>query len=420
MRLLLLSQFFPPEEPTVRAYDLSLELVARGHQVTVLTGFPNYPKGKIYPGYKQRVWQRENWRGVEVIRLPLYPDHSTSVARRALNFLSFAASATALGPLLCGPVDVLWVYSPPPTVGIPATAIGTLRRVPMVYEIADMWPESIVSTGLVTPGLVTRMIGACARFIYRRAAAISVISPGFKRNLVAKGVPAAKIHVLPNWADDSINRPKPRDAAFGAEFGLAGFKNIVYAGNMGPAQDLETLLRAAAQLRDDSRIRIVLVGDGLSEPALKSEAERLQLTNVRFVGRQPAARMPDLYAWADGLLVQLRNDPLFGITVPSKCVAYLACGRPIVAALAGDGADLIREANAGVVCPPGDPGALAAAIRQLLSSSSEQRDALGANGRKAFLAQFTPKVLVDRYEELFAALAGAPLSQDGSQKRMAA
>jgi colanic acid biosynthesis glycosyl transferase WcaI len=411
MRILLLSQFFPPEEPAGRAYDLAVELTARGHEVTVLTAFPNYPKGKIYPGYKQRLWQRERYNGINVIRLPIFPDHSQSILRRGLNFISFSAMATLLGPLLCGKADVLWVYSPPPTLGIPASLMSLLRRMPFVYEIQDLWPETIVSTGLVKEGLITRLINGFTKLIYRRAAAVSVISPGFRRNLLEKGVPAEKVHVLPNWADDTIYRPTRRNSKFGEEFGFTGFKNIIYAGNMGPAQNLDVLLQAATLLRDDPHIRITLIGEGICRQELRAEAERLQLTNVRFIGRRPAAQMPDFYAWADGLLVQLRDDPLFEITLPSKSLAYMACGRPIVSALAGDGADLIRDADAGIVCRPGDPVALAAAIRQLLSLSSEQREQLGANGLHAFQTHYTRKILVNRYEELFAKLTGLSLTR---------
>ncbi|MCL0086443.1 glycosyltransferase family 4 protein [Thermodesulfovibrionales bacterium] len=197
MRILILSQWYPPE-PTTLKQAMADDLVKRGHQVLSITGFPNYPSGKVYPGYRQRLWQREEIDGVPVLRLPLYPDRSRSGVRRALNFLSFATSASLLGPALCGSVDVMWVYHPPLTVGLPAWWIGLLLRVPFVYEIQDMWPETLVATGMVRSKTMLAMLGRLARFIYARAAAITVISPGFKRNLIAKGVPADKIHVIPN------------------------------------------------------------------------------------------------------------------------------------------------------------------------------------------------------------------------------
>jgi glycosyltransferase involved in cell wall biosynthesis len=289
--------------------------------------------------------------------------------------------------------------------GIPTRWISLLRRAPFVCEIADMWPEAATSTGMVQSGMVTRLLGQAARWMYRRAAAISVVSPGFKRNLIEKGVPDHKIHVIPNWADEALYRPVGRDPQLGAEFGLAGHRNIIYAGNMGPAQGLETLIQAANLLRDDLKTRFTLIGDGISLPELKAEAERLQLPNLRFIARQPASRMPDIYAWADGLLVQLRDDPLFRITLPSKCLAYLGCGRPIIAALAGDGADLIRKTQAGLVCAPGSATVLGNTIRGFFSLTEERRQAFGKHGRKAFLAQFTRKILADRYDDLFHQLA---------------
>ncbi|MBV9122198.1 MAG: glycosyltransferase family 4 protein [Planctomycetes bacterium] len=407
MRILFLTQFYPPE-PVGRQHHLATELVARGHSVTVITGFPNYPQGRIYPGYRQALRQVERLDGIKIVRLPLYPDHSRSVLRRSLHYLSFAVSAAFLGPLLSGPADVMWVYSPPLTVGVSACCLGWWRHVPFVYEIQDIWPDTVLASGMVTKGLGTRCLGGLGSFVYRQSAAITVISPGFKRNLISKGVRAEKVHVIPNWADGTIYRPQVRDPDLGEAFGLTGRLNIMFAGNMGPAQGLETVLQAAALLREDASIQLVLIGDGISLPALKAEAERMRLPNVRFIGRQPAARMPQFYAWADALLVHLRDDPLFHITIPSKTLAYLGCGRPILCAVGGDGADVVREASAGVVCPPGNADALAQAIRQFCRLSVEQREALGACGRSAFLNHYSRSRLIDQYEDLFQRVARQP------------
>ena len=189
MKTLLLSQLYHPE-PEIKVHLLGKGLVARGHHVTAITGFPNYPLGRIYPGYRQHWWHWENKDGVYVLRLPLYPDHSRSSIKRSLNYLSFAVSASLLGPILCGDADVMWVYHPPLTVGIPAWWIGLLRRMPFIFEIQDMWPDTLPVSGMVSNELVLSWLGRLANFIYRRSAAVTVISPGFKRNLVNKGVPA--------------------------------------------------------------------------------------------------------------------------------------------------------------------------------------------------------------------------------------
>jgi len=348
-----------------------------------------------------RQWEQRD--GVRVLRLPLYPDHSHFRARRAANYVSFATSASLLGPILCGPADVMWVYHPPLTVGIPAWWIGRLRRVPFVYEVQDLWPEGVIASGMMSEGLAVRLLRWLERFVYNRAAAITVISPGFKRNLMAKGVPDEKVHVIPNWADDEIYRPVPRDRELGERYGLSGHFNVVFAGNMGPAQALHVVLQAAVGLQDMPEIRFVLVGDGIELPQLRRKAEQLGLGNVRFIEWQPATAMPRFFAWADALLVQLRQG--YQATIPSKTLAYLACGRPILCAVPGDGAEVVRQAGAGVICPPEDPQALAEAVCTLHAMSPAEREALGQAGRQAFLANYTRGVLVDRYEALFEEIA---------------
>ncbi len=404
MRILVLSQWYDPE-PNFKGHILGNDLQARGHHVTAITGFPNYPGGKVYTGYRIR-WRRwEERDGVRVLRVPLYPSHDSSGVRRAVNYLSFAASASLFGPALCGPADVMWVYHPPLTVGIPASWIGLLRRIPFVYEIQDMWPETVMASGFMSNGLAIRWLDKLAHFVYRQAAAISVISPGFKRNLVSKGVPAQKIHVIPNWADEEIYRPVARDSALGERFELCGHFNVMFAGNMGPAQALHHVLEAATLLKDLPDVQFVLIGDGIDLPHLQAQAQRCGLDNVRFIPRQPATAMPGFFAWGDALLVQLRNDPLYHMTIPSKTLAYMACGRPILCAVPGDGADVVRQAGAGLICPLEDPAALAQAVRDLHAMPADQREAMGQAGRQAFLANYTRAVLVDHYEALFQEIA---------------
>lgn len=389
----------------MRIHPLARGLLAKGHQVTSITGLPNYPHGRLYPGYKQRLWQWEERDGVRVLRLPLYPDHSQAAVKRSLNYLSFAASASVLGPALCGRADALWVYHPPLTVGLPAWWMSRLRRVPFVYEIQDMWPETLQATGMVADGRTLRLFDRLARFVYRQAAAITVISPGFKRNLVEKGVPAEKIHVLPNWADEETYRPLPPDPRLAEAYGLTGHFNVIYGGNLGAAQALGNILQAAGHLRDLPHVQFVLIGDGVEEARLREQASVMGLDNVRFVGRQPGEQMPHFFALADVLLIHLRRDPLFEITIPSKTVAYLACGRPIVAAVTGDAAEVVQQAAAGLVCPPEDPAALAAAVRHLATMPVATREAMGQSGRCFFLAHFTRQVLLERVEQLLIEVA---------------
>ncbi|MDB4948262.1 MAG: glycosyltransferase [Gemmatimonadetes bacterium] len=403
LRILLLSQYYDPEP--FKGDALGGGLVRRGHRVTAVTGFPNYPLGRTYEGYRQRPWQWERRRGVRVLRLPMYPDHTRSAVRRALTYGTFAASASTLGPALCGPQDVMWVYHPPLTVAGPALAISRLRRVPFVLEIQDLWPETLAATGMVGSPRLLGAVGRAAMALYRRASALVVISEGFKRNLAAKGVPADKVHVIPNWADEEVYRPVAPDPALARRWGLEGRFNVMFGGNLGPAQGLGTVLDAADRLRGLPDVQLVLVGEGVDREGLERSAAERGLTNVRFLPRQPPEAMPALYALADALLLHLRRDPLFEITIPSKTLAYLACGRPVLCAVPGDAAEAVLGAGAGVACPSEDPAALAEAVRTLHAMPSLRREAMGAAGRAAYLALYSQEGAIGRYEALLARVA---------------
>jgi glycosyltransferase involved in cell wall biosynthesis len=404
MRIHFLSQWYAPE-PDAKKHILARELAARGHEVTVITGYPNYPEGVLYPGYRIRWRQWEHIDGVKVLRVPLYPDHSRSALRRIANYSSFACSAALLAPALVGPADVMWVYHPPLTVGIPAILISALRHIPFVYEVQDMWPETLAATGMISSERAIRAMRQLASFVYRKATVLSVISPGFKQNLIGKGVPEQKIQVIPNWADEDIYRPVARNTHFAEKYGMSGKFNVLFAGNLGAAQALDNVLNAAILLRDLEDLQFVFVGEGIEKEKLCRRSQEMNLTNVRFVERHPARVMPDFYANADVLLVHLKNDPLFEITIPSKITAYLACGRPILAALRGDAAHVVNSAGAGLICETDDPKALAQTVRQFYSMAPEVRDAMGVAGRRAYLAQYTRAKLVDKYEQLFAQIA---------------
>ena len=397
MRVAILSQYYPPE-PIPKPHELARGLAERGHEVVVITGFPNYPAGKLYPDTRLRLWRWETLDGIRILRLPLYPDHSRSVVRRALNYGSFAVAAGLLGSVLSGPVEVMFAEHPPLTIGLAAWVIGRLRQTPFVYSVNDLWPESVEATGMVRNRRLLNWMRYLERFVYRRAAAIAVISPGFKQNLLAKGVPPEKIAVIPHWADESLYRPVPPDPVLARDLGMAGRFNIVFAGQLGLAQGLDVVLEAAEELSDLDDIQFVLVGDGTDADRLRRSAGQRGLKNVRFLERQPAERMPHIYAVSDVLLVHLRDEPLFRITIPSKTVAYMACGRPVLMAVEGDAADLIRTTGAGVTCRAGDAKDLAETVRRLRAMPRTALDVMGQAGRSAFLAQFSRSVLLDRYE----------------------
>lgn len=404
MRIVILTQYFPPE-PIPKPCELARGLAARGHHVQVITGIPNYPLGVFYPGTRVRLWQREVVDGITVLRLPLFPDHSCSAVRRVLNYGSFAIAAGLLGSMLTDPPDAMFAEHPPLTIGLAAWVLGRVHRAPFLYAVNDLWPESVEATGMLRSRHLLDWIGRLERFVYRRAAAISVISPGVKANLVGKGVPPGKVHVIPHWADESLYRPVRSDPDLAEKLGMAGRFNIVFAGQLGLAQGLDVVLDAAEELSDLDDVQFVLVGDGTDAARLRRVAGERGLGNVRFLGRQPAEWMPCIFAVADVLLVHLRDSPLFRITIPSKTIAYMACGRPVLMAVEGDAADMIRATRAGVTCRAGNAKDLTGAVRRLHAMSRAAREDMGRAGRAAFLASYSRGVLLDRYEAILAEMA---------------
>lgn len=396
MRVLIVSQWYAPE-PAVRVTELAEALVAAGHKVTVVTGFPNYPTGRVYPGYRIRRWQRERRNGVDVLRLPLYPDQSRSVFRRAANYLSFAASAMGLAPCLVGRADVVWGYTM--VVGPAALWLSWTRNAPLLLDIPDLWPDTVTSTGMVADGPWIRMLGAACTYVYRQADALTVTNSGFTRVLVDRGVASRRIEVIPDWVDGDTFCPVARDEILAGQYGMGGRFNVVFAGTMGMAQRLEVVVDAAALLAVDGDVQFVLIGDGSCFGALRAYAQRLGVRNVLFLGRQPQERMASFFALADALLVHLRDDPLFSITIPSKTQAYLACGRPVIMAVRGDGARLVEEGRCGIACPPEDPRALAHAVRRLRGLSGTERRAMGEAGRRLYMERFSKPVLLGRMVE---------------------
>lgn len=402
MRILIVTFFYHPEPNDVKAHILAKNLVKLGHDVTVITTFPNYPDGKIYAGYKQKWRQWEEKDNVSILRVPLYPDHSRSGLKRALSYSSFMFNAAFLGMLLTSKCDVIWAYNPPLTTIVSGFWLSLVKRSPYVIEIQDMWPETLASTGMFSNKTGLKIIGRIAKFLYRFSSGITVISNGFKDNLVAKGVPSEKVHVLPNWtANEDIYIPQSKDLSLSEQYGLSNKFNVIIAGNLGPAQSLETVIDAAELLRDLPNLQIVFIGDGLELPKLKDSVNQKQLNNVLFIPRQPSTKIPEFLAWADVLLVHLKDDPLFHMTIPSRTMSYMACGRPIICALAGDGADIIRDAEAGLICTPENAVEVAEAIEKMYNMPVDEREQLGLNARSAYEAKYHSAVQVSKYEEIF-------------------
>jgi colanic acid biosynthesis glycosyl transferase WcaI len=406
MRIVFITQWFDPEPGAIRGLPLAKWMQARGHEVSVITGFPNYPGGKVYPGYRVRWKQRETMDGVDVLRVPLYPSHDTSAIGRILNFLSFAFSAATIGVTLTRKADVVFVYHPPPTVGIPALVLKWLKRMPYVYHIADMWPEAVTESGMLGRGPVKKIVfpilNAYCNFIYRHAHTVTSQSPGFKKLLVQRGTPAEKIQVVYNWTSDEVFRPVPRDEELARELGMTGRFNIVYAGNLGAFQGLDTVIRAAKLLENEPKIQFVIVGTGQKEAELRALAASTGVTNVRFIGARPYAEMPKINALSDVLIVHTLDLPHFAGNIPSKTQVSLASGKPVLMAVRGDSAEIVQRAQAGVVCEPENPADMARATLELFAKSQEELDAMGRRGREFYVSEMAMEIGALRTEEILA------------------
>jgi colanic acid biosynthesis glycosyl transferase WcaI len=411
MRILLLTQWFEPE-PTLKGLVFVRELAARGHDVEVLTGFPNYPGGEVYPGYRIRHWQQERIDGIRVLRVALYPSHDKSGFRRALNYASFAFSAAVIGTALVRKPDVLYVYNPPATVGFPAVVLGLLRRVPFVYDVCDLWPDTVAASGMLPSPAAVALLGKWCDFVYRRARHIVVVSPGFKQQLVRRGVPPDKIEVIYNWCDDATFQPLAPAPALASRLGLSDGFTVMFAGTMGTAQSLDSVLDAAALCRQTlPRVQFVFVGGGVDRNRLEKKAGDLGLTNVRFLPRQPVAAMGAVLGLADVLLVHLKSHPLFSITIPSKTQAYMASGKPVLMAVRGDAAQLVTQSGGGLVCEPEDPRSIAATVARFAAMSPEERHRMGEAGQRFYAERLSLKAGVTKFEALFARICGVTVSE---------
>jgi len=403
-RVLLLTQWFDPE-PTFKGLVFARELVRQGFEVEVLTGFPNYPGGKLYPGYRIKWLQREVIDGVQITRVPLYPNHDQSAIKRVFNYASFAASSLLYGLFMAKRADVIYTYHPPLTVGVTASLLRLLRRIPVVYDIQDMWPDTLRATGMLNNARALSVVAAVCRWVYRRVDHIVVLSPGFKRLLAERGVPERKLEVIYNWADEAaLAAPQGRVPSELAEGGHAF--HILFAGNMGKAQALDSVLKAASLLQDrGSRVRWVMLGGGVEVPRLKQRAADLQLKNIVFLPPVPMAEVGAYLNVADALLVHLRKDPLFEITIPSKTQAYLAVGKPVLMAVDGDAADLVRQSSSGVVAESENPEALADAAESMASLNVDELASMGQRAQAYYQQHLALQVGVGRFGAVFRCLS---------------
>lgn len=398
MKLLIITQYFWPE--SFRINDLASGLRERGHEVTVLTGYPNYPEGKLYPGYRLFRQANEQWNGIRIIRAPLVPRGNGGALRLAMNYLSFALGASLRACTLGREsFDALLVFQPSPvTCGIPARILKGLTGAPILFWVQDLWPQSLAAVGAVRSPVLLGLVDRLVRWIYAGCDRVLIQSRAFAETICGQGVSQERIAYFPNSAE-AFYCPVDRGQAAALDRELPEGFRVLFAGNIGAAQDFETILAAAELLKTHPQIVWVVIGDGRLRPWVEEEVERRGLSGrVTLVGRKPAEEMPRYFACADLLLVTLRREPIFALTIPSKVQSYLACARPVLAALEGEGAQVLEESGGGYVCPPEDSQALAEGVLRIYGLTKAERELMGDRGRNYYLQQFERERLLDRLE----------------------
>jgi glycosyltransferase involved in cell wall biosynthesis len=403
MRLLLWSQYFWPENFPIN--ELAEELVRAGISVTVLTGKPNYPDGRFFHGYKGSGIIRENVAGTTVVRIPILPRGAGTAARLALNYISFVIAGYLFAPIALRrqKFDAIFVYAPSPLIqALPALFLSFLKRAPITLWVQDLWPEALRATGHVKSPILLRLVTSAVQYIYRKSDSILIQSEAFRSPIERLAGDPDKIHYFPNLSKTTSSSNSCSATANDLAATIKETFSIVLAGNIGRAQSIETVVEAACHLRDADNVKIFIVGSGSRLDWLEAEMRRLSLKNIVLAGRFPASDMPPILGAASALLVTLGDDPTVSLTVPSKIQSYLACGRPIIGCLNGEGARILAEADAGLVCPSGNSLELAKAISKLEAMSDEEREQFGINGKQYFMERFE---LTRRLRELIDHLA---------------
>lgn len=392
-RVLVITQVYEPEPNFITA-DVARDL-AHSAQVTVITAHPNYPTGRFYPGTKWWRVSRSNENGVDVWRIPMWPSHSLSPVLRGLSYLSFAIVAAIIAPFAARSRDVIWIYHGPFTTALAALPLKVFGNARVVLTIADLWPESFAATGVVQSGAVMSGSAAYSRAINRRADAIICSTRGTLERCRRDGIPEDRLRMVPVWIPGIDELPPAKRES------STDSKRIVYAGNVGPGQGLDRILRAAVMLKESHPdVGIDIYGSGSALAGLQADAAKLGATNVSFHGRVPVA---DAFAHSSGALAQLvtlQPTPLFAMTIPSKLAVAFAAGSPLLFSLPGESGRLAEESGGAVAFDLEDPKSFVAAVGKLLALSSANRDAMRRRLNDYFVSNFSPPTLRARYRDI--------------------
>lgn len=398
MRILIVSQYFWPEN--FRINDLCLALKERGHEVTVLTGIPNYPEGRVFSDYRKNPKSFERFHGVNIVRVPMV-SRGNSKLSLLLNYLSFMISCSFIGFLKVrkDSFDMVFVCQlSPATVAIPGIVISKLKGIPLAIWILDLWPDSLKAVGIVKNDKTLGILQAIMNFIYKQCDLILVQSRSFKEIIDYQITSNKKVKYVPTWAEDNFstkiitNNIRQQGNCF----------TITFAGNIGNAQDIYCIIYAANELKKFPKIKFQIIGGGREVNAVKKTINRLGLQkNVHLMGRHPLEAMPQFFQNSDAMLVTLQAKKIFSMTIPGKLQSYLAAGKPIIGAINGEARAVIENSQSGYCVEAGDYVGLAESILKMANATAEQLKEFGANGRRYYEKEFSREKILDKFEKSF-------------------
>lgn len=400
MRILVVSQYFWPEN--FRINDLVDSLKERGHEITVFTGKPNYQSESFYEGYTMFGKSTDDYHGVPVLRVPLIARGKSTPVRLVINYLSFVFFSLILAPIKCrNKYDIIFVYEPSPiTVALPAILLNKLKKIPLVLWVQDLWPESVSATGAIKAKIPLKLVNSLVRYIYNQCDLILIQSEAFRPSVQRYISDGKKIKYYPNTAEDIYRTDASCFHDEDIHFPI-GFK-ILFAGNIGAAQDFKTILDSAVLLKEFSDIHWVIVGDGRMKDWVEKEVETRGLSKCfHLMGKHPLGMMPFFFSNSEVMLVTLKREQIFSFTIPGKIQSYLASGKPLVGCLDGEGKRIIHEANAGRIAPAQDPERLAENVLSIYRMTDEERKKMGENGIKYYEDNFKKEKLLNNLESWF-------------------
>jgi len=418
VKILFVSQYFPPEvcAPANRTYELSREWTRLGHDVTVLTAFPHHPRGVKQPGDRWALTRREHVDDIEVIRTYVYATANKGIVRRMMSYASFMMSAITIGRWRVRRPDVVVATSPQLLCACAGYAIARSLKAPFVFEVRDLWPESILAVEAMKQNFVVRRLQDVARFLYRKSDHIVTVGEGYRRQINSRyGIPLERMDVVTNGIDPEFFVPGERDNDLRREYGWGNRFVTLYMGTHGMAHALHRVLEAALELSSRDEILFVFVGEGAEKDNLKQLASQLNLSNVQFIDQQPKSRVPGFYAACDLGLVTLRDTPLFQDVLPSKIFEYMAMQRPLLISVGGEARKTVERAGAGEFVPPEDVPALVEAITRL-SRQPERLEEMGRNGRNYVIDHFDRRIISRRYLDILSRVAGLAPGAAGPEK----